>query len=231
MKTIGLLGGMSWESSQSYYRLLNEGIKSRLGGLHSARVILYSVDFAEIEALQHQGDWEATANILAKAARSTEAAGADFLMIGTNTMHKVAPEIAEAINIPLLHIADATVRVLKNDGISRVGLLGTRFTMEQAFYRCRLEQAGIEVLVPHAAERNDIHRIIYEELCQGQILPSSRDNYLATVDSLAQRGAQAVILGCTEIGLLVRPPDTSVPLYDTTEIHADAAVRLALGEV
>lgn len=231
MKTIGLLGGMSWESSQSYYRLLNEGIKSRLGGLHSARVILYSVDFAEIEALQHQGDWESTANILAEAARSTEAAGADFLMIGTNTMHKVAPEIAEAINIPLLHIADATAEALQNDGVNRVGLLGTRFTMEQAFYRSRLEQAGIEVLVPSEAERNDIHRIIYEELCRGQVLPGSRDNYLATIDSLAHRGAQAVILGCTEIGLLVRPSDTSVPLYDTTEIHADAAVRLALGEI
>ncbi|WP_203300980.1 aspartate/glutamate racemase family protein [Marinobacter sediminum] len=231
MKTIGLLGGMSWESSQSYYRLLNEGIKSRLGGLHSARVILYSVDFAEIEALQHQGNWESTANILAEAARSTEAAGADFLMIGTNTMHKVAPEIAEAINIPLLHIADATAQALQNDGVSRVGLLGTRFTMEQAFYRSRLERAGIEVLVPDKAERNDIHRIIYEELCQGQVLPSSRENYLATIDSLAHRGAQAVILGCTEIGLLVQPSDTSVPLYDTTEIHADAAVRLALGEI
>lgn len=231
MKTIGLLGGMSWESSQSYYRLLNEGIKSRLGGLHSARVILYSVDFAEIEALQHQGDWESTANILAEAARSTEAAGADFLMIGTNTMHKVAPEIAEAINIPLLHIADATAEALQNDGVNRVGLLGTRFTMEQAFYRSRLEQAGIEVLVPSEAERNDIHRIIYEELCRGQVLPGSRDNYLATIDSLAHRGAQAVILGCTEIGLLVRPSDTSVPLYDTTEIHADAAVRLALGKI
>ncbi len=231
MKTIGLLGGMSWESSQSYYRLLNEGIKRRLGGLHSARVILYSVDFAEIEALQHQGDWESTANILAEAARSTEAAGADFLMIGTNTMHKVAPEIAEAINIPLLHIADATAEALQNDGVNRVGLLGTRFTMEQAFYRSRLEQAGIEVLVPNEAERNDIHRIIYEELCRGQVLPGSRDNYLATIDSLAHRGAQAVILGCTEIGLLVRPSDTSVPLYDTTEIHADAAVRLALGEI
>lgn len=231
MKTIGLLGGMSWESSQSYYRLLNEGIKRRLGGLHSARVILYSVDFAEIEALQHQGDWESTANILAEAARSTEAAGADFLMIGTNTMHKVAPEIAEAINIPLLHIADATAEALQNDGVNRVGLLGTRFTMEQAFYRSRLEQAGIEVLVPNEAERNDIHRIIYEELCQGQVLPGSRDNYLATIDSLAHRGAQAVILGCTEIGLLVRPSDTSVPLYDTTEIHADAAIRLALGEI
>ncbi len=231
MKTIGLLGGMSWESSQSYYRLLNEGIKRRLGGLHSARVILYSVDFAEIEALQHQGDWESTANILAEAARSTEAAGADFLMIGTNTMHKVAPEIAEAINIPLLHIADATAEALQNDGVNRVALLGTRFTMEQAFYRSRLEQAGIEVLVPNEAERNDIHRIIYEELCRGQVLPGSRDNYLATIDSLAHRGAQAVILGCTEIGLLVRPSDTSVPLYDTTEIHADAAIRLALGEI
>ncbi|AHI28020.1 aspartate/glutamate racemase family protein [Marinobacter similis] len=231
MKTIGLLGGMSWESSQTYYRLLNEGIKKRLGGLHSARVILYSVDFAEIEALQHQGDWESTANILAEAARSTEAAGADFLLIGTNTMHKVAPEIAESINIPLLHIADATAQALQNDGVNRVGLLGTRFTMEQAFYRSRLEQAGIEVLVPNEAERNDIHRIIYEELCQGQVLSGSRDNYLATVDSLAQQGAQAVILGCTEIGLLVRPSDTSVPLYDTTEIHADAAVRLALGEI
>lgn len=228
MKTIGLLGGMSWESTQTYYRLLNEGIKDRLGGLHSAKLALFSVDFAEIEALQHKGDWPATAEILSAAALAVQNAGADFLVIGTNTMHKVAPEIAQAIRIPLLHIADATARVLKQDGVTRVGLLGTRFTMEQAFYRDRLEDAGIEVITPDEAQRDEVHRVIYEELCQGKINPESRDAYLDVVSSLSGRGAQAVILGCTEIGLLIRQADTSVPLYDTTEIHAAQAVELAL---
>ena len=228
MKTIGLLGGMSWESTQTYYRLINEGVKSRLGGLHSAKLVLYSVDFAEIEALQHQGDWPATARILSGAALSLENAGADFLMIGTNTMHKVAPEIEEAINIPLLHIADATAKVLTQDNIQRVGLLGTRFTMEQAFYRERLEAAGIEVVTPDAPQRAEVHRVIYEELCQGEIQAPSREAYLAVINSLAEQGAQAVILGCTEIGLLIKQTDTPVPLYDTTAIHAAQAVNRAL---
>jgi len=228
MKTIGLLGGMSWESTQTYYRLINEGVKSRLGGLHSAKLVLYSVDFAEIEALQHQGDWPATARILSGAALSLENAGADFLMIGTNTMHKVAPEIEEAINIPLLHIADATAKVLTQDNIQRVGLLGTRFTMEQAFYRERLEAAGIEVVTPDAPQRAEVHRVIYEELCQGEIQAASREAYLAVINSLAEQGAQAVILGCTEIGLLIKQTDTPVPLYDTTAIHAAQAVNRAL---
>jgi aspartate racemase len=228
MKTIGLLGGMSWESTQTYYRLINEGVKNRLGGLHSAKLVLFSVDFAEIEALQHKGDWPATADILAGAALSVQKAGADFLVIGTNTMHKVAPEIEQAIGIPLLHIADATAQVLKKDGVTRVGLLGTRFTMEQAFYRERLEAAGIDVLTPDEGQRDEVHRVIYEELCQGEIKPDSRHTYLDIVSSLSGRGAQAVILGCTEIGLLISQADTEVPLYDTTEIHAARAVELAL---
>ncbi|MDF0752430.1 aspartate/glutamate racemase family protein [Marinobacter sp. 71-i] len=228
MKTIGLLGGMSWESTQTYYRLINQGVKARLGGLHSAKLVLYSVDFAEIEALQHKGDWPATARILSDAALSLQNAGADFLVIGTNTMHKVAPEIEQAIRIPLLHIADAIARVLAQDGITRVGLLGTRFTMEQAFYRERLENAGIEVITPDEPQRDVIHRVIYEELCRGEINPASRDAYLEIVASLAERGAQAVILGCTEIGLLIQQADTTVPLYDTTAIHASQVVEQAL---
>lgn len=230
MKTIGLLGGMSWESTQTYYRLINEGVKDRLGGLHSARMVLFSVDFADIEALQHQGDWPATADILARAARALESAGADFLMIGTNTMHKVAPEIEQAIGIPLLHIADATADVLKTDGIGRVCLLGTRFTMEQAFYRERLERAGIDVVIPDEAQRETIHEVIYQELCRGTLRDESREAYLDIVASLSDRGAQAVILGCTEIGLLIRQTDTTVPLYDTTEIHAAQAVARALND-
>lgn len=230
MKTIGLLGGMSWESTQTYYRLINEGVKARLGGLHSAKLVLFSVDFAEIEALQHKGDWAETARILSRAALSLQNAGADFLVIGTNTMHKVAPEIEQAIDIPLLHIADATSRVLAQDSITRVGLLGTRFTMEQAFYRDRLEDAGIEVITPDDDQRNTVHRVIYEELCQGEINPASREAYLDIVASLAERGAQAVILGCTEIGLLIQQADTPVPLYDTTGIHAAQAVEQALDD-
>lgn len=229
MKTIGLLGGMSWESTQSYYRLINEGVKARLGGLHSARLILFSVDFAEIEVLQQQGDWEAAGRLLASAAEAVQAAGADFLLIGTNTMHKVAPQIDDAIDIPLLHIADATAQALRHEGMHSVGLLGTRFTMEQAFYRERLERAGIRVLVPDQEERDEIHRIIYEELCQGEIRPDSRAVIQAVVDSLATRGAQAALLGCTEIGLLLKQSDTPVALFDTTEIHANAAVAAALG--
>lgn len=230
MKCIGLLGGMSWESSVSYYQALNRGVRARLGGLHSARVLLNSVDFAEIERLQHAGDWPATARLLSVAARDLQAGGADFLLIGTNTMHKVAPEIEAAIDIPLLHIADATARRLVADGVTRVGLLGTRFTMEQAFYKGRLTgQFGLEVLVPQAAERERVHRIIYDELCLGEIRPSSRAEYLAIIAGLAEAGAQAVILGCTEIALLVGDAQAAVPLYDTTAIHAEAAVEWALG--
>jgi aspartate racemase len=229
MKTIGMLGGMSWESTASYYRALNEGIKQRLGGLHSARICMHSVDFAEIETLQHQGDWQATADILCDAARSIEAGGADFLMICTNTMHKVAPQIEAAISIPLLHIADATAERLQEDGIMRVGLLGTRFTMEQEFYKGRLsERYGIEVVVPDTAQRELVHDVIYSELCLGRVEDASRRAYLAVIDELAQQGAQGVILGCTEIAMLVAQRDTSVRLYDTTAIHAQKAVAFAL---
>jgi len=230
MKTIGLLGGMSWESTVSYYRALNEGVKAALGGFHSAKLCLYSVDFAEIERLQHAGDWDATAEILSRAARSVEAAGADFLLIGTNTMHKVAPEIEASITIPLLHIADATAQRLADDGIRRVGLLGTRFTMEQDFYKGRITEGfGIEVLVPDAAQRDLVHEVIYHELCLGQVKETSRQRYLEIIESLREQGAEAVILGCTEIALLVQQSHTTVPLYDTTAIHAEEAVKWALG--
>lgn len=230
MKTIGLLGGMSWESSQTYYRLINEGVKGRLGGLHSARLILYSVDFADIEVHQRSGDWAAAAETLSAAAQALQRAGADFLVIGTNTMHRVAPEIEGALDIPLIHIADATAAVLSNNGITRVGLLGTRFTMEQDFYRSRLEQAGIDVIIPDPEQRTNIHQVIFEELCLGTINPASRETYLDVINALSERGAQGVILGCTEIGLLIRQTDTSVPLYDTTAIHAALAVELALAD-
>ena len=228
MKTIGLLGGMSWESTQTYYRLLNEQIKARLGGLHSAKIVLYSVNFAEIEAFQRCGEWDRAGATLALAALALERAGADFLVIGTNTMHKVAPEVEAAIGIPLLHIADATAKVLNQDGIRKVGLLGTRFTMEQAFYRERLEAAGIEVVIPKPAERDMVHRVIFEELCLGIIEPSSRQAYLEVVDGFARQGAEAVVLGCTEVGLLVQQAQTTVRLYDTTAIHAAQAVDWAL---
>ena len=229
MKCIGLLGGMSWESTVSYYQALNRGVRAKLGGLHSARVLLNSVDFAGIERLQHAGDWPATARLLAAEARKLQDGGADFLLIGTNTMHKVAPEIEAAIDIPLLHIADATAAKLQADGITRVGLLGTRFTMEQDFYKGRLqERFGLAVLVPDEAGRERVHRIIYDELCLGEIRESSRAEYLAIIEGLAAAGAEAVILGCTEIALLVGDARAAVPLYDTTAIHAEAAVALAL---
>lgn len=228
MKTIGLIGGMSWESTQTYYRLINQKVREELGGLHSAKLVLFSVDFAEIEALQHQGDWPATAEILASVGQSVEAAGADFLVLCTNTMHKVADQLESAVNIPLLHIADATAKVLKEDGITCVGLLGTRFTMEQAFYVGRLQAHGIEVLVPDEAQRARVHSVIYDELCRGVVKADSKAVYLEIVASLAERGAQGVILGCTEIGLLIQASDTTVKLYDTTEIHAEQAVTLAL---
>ena len=229
MKTIGLIGGMSWESTVPYYRQINEAIKDRLGGLHSAKIVLYSVDFHEIERLQHAGDWEAAGAVLAQAARSLEAAGADFLVLCTNTMHKVAPGIEAAVRIPLLHIADPTAVELKRAGHSTVGLLGTRFTMEQAFYRDRLsERHGLRVIVPGPQDRETIHRIIYQELCLGVVTAESRSEYRRVIESLASQGAQAIILGCTEISLLVNQQDSAVPLFDTTAIHASAAAEEAL---
>lgn len=230
MKTIGMLGGMSWESTQSYYRAINEGVKTELGGLHSAKIALYSVDFAEIETLQHQGEWQKTADILAAAALSVQKAGADFLLICTNTMHKVAPQIQHQIDIPILHIADATAHILLADGINRVGLLGTKFTMEQDFYKARLQAQGIEVLIPGDSERADIHDVIYSELCLGVINRTSKARYLDIVSRLADSGAQAIILGCTEIALLIQQQDTDVPLYDTTAIHARQAIAMALNK-
>ena len=228
MKTIGMIGGMSWESTSTYYREINEGIKNTLGGLHSAKIALYSVDFDEIEKLQHADDWEATATILTQAAQAVEAGGADFLLICTNTMHKVAPQIEAGINIPLIHIADATAEQLHRDGVERVGLLGTRFTMEQDFYRDRLTQRfGIEVLTPEQPDRELVHRVIYDELCLGKIADNSRRQYLSIMAKLGERGAQAIILGCTEISLLVQQQHTAMPLYDTTQLHCAAAVRIA----
>jgi len=229
MKTIGLLGGMSWESTVGYYRAINEGVKQALGGLHSARIAMVSVDFEPIERMQHAGDWAGTARVLAAAARQIEAAGAEGLLICTNTMHKVAPEIEAAIGVPLLHIADATAARLVASGIRTVGLLGTGFTMEEDFYTGRLAQRfGLEVRVPAAADRAIVHRVIYEELCLGRVTPEARADYLRIVDALAQQGAQGVILGCTEIGMLIAQADTEVPLFDTTAIHAQAAVDWAL---
>ncbi|GAB2505849.1 aspartate/glutamate racemase family protein [Microbulbifer agarilyticus] len=232
MKTIGMLGGMSWESTASYYKAINEGVKGSLGGLHSAKIALYSVDFDEIEKLQHQERWDDTAKILADAARSLEAAGAEFLLICTNTMHKVAGEVEAAISIPLVHIADATAEQLVTDGVKSVGLLGTRFTMEQEFYKSRLvEQYRINVITPTPDERDIVHDVIYSELCLGVINDESRERYLDVIRHLAERGAEAVILGCTEIALLIDQSDTSVPLYDTTKIHAAKAVDLAVSEL
>ncbi len=228
MKTIGLLGGMSWESTALYYRLINEATRDRLGGLHSAPIAMVSVDFAPIEVLQHQGDWEALAQELEKAARHIEVAGAELLLICTNTMHKVADEVANAVSIPLLHIADATADVIEAAGHSTVGLLGTRFTMEEDFYRGRLEARGIRVLTPGESDRQIVHRVIYEELCQGAVLDESQSRFLQIIDGLGGAGVEAVIAGCTEIGMLVGPEHTSLPLFDTTVIHAHAAVAMAL---
>ena len=231
MKTIGLIGGMSWESTVPYYRHINERVKERLGGLHSARVILYSVDFHDIERLQHAGDWSAAGALLAQAARALELAGADFLVLCTNTMHKVAAAIEAAVAIPLLHIADPTAQQIRQAGHAVVGLLGTRFTMEQDFYRQRLERQGLAVLVPPDQERETVHRIIYDELCLGQVLPASRAAYQASIENMARAGAQAIILGCTEISLLVQQQHATLPLFDTTAIHAMAAADLALASI
>jgi aspartate racemase len=229
VKTIGLLGGMSWESTLEYYRAINQGVKSALGGLHSAKIILYSVDFAPIEKMMQARDWTGTAALLSDAARRIQGAGADFLVICTNTMHIVAPDIQKAIDIPLLHIADATADILVQNNIQTVGLLGTAFTMEQSFYRHRLmDSYGLKVLVPDEEDRQTVHQIIFQELCLGDIMPDSKATYLRIIQELAERGAQAVILGCTEIGMLVSQSDTRVPLLDTTAIHAQKAVSKAL---
>ena len=231
MKTIGLLGGMSWESTELYYRLINETVKSKLGGLHSAKVILHSVDFAEIEKLQHVGDWDKTAKILAKAAQGLEKAGADFIVICTNTMHLVVPQIEAGINIPILHIADATAEEIIKNGIKKVGLIATAFTMEKDFYKERLEKNyNLEVIIPNAKDRKLIHQIIYTELCLGTINEGSRTKYLLIMNKLMQQGAEAIILGCTEIALLVKPEDTVIKLFDTTTIHGLKVVEYALSE-
>jgi len=228
MKTIGLIGGMSWESTLGYYKLINEVVRQRLGGLHSARLVLYSVDFHDIERLQQAGDWDAAGALLADAARSLAAAGADFIVLCTNTMHKVAGAIESAVSIPLLHIADPTATAIKAAGCTRVGLLGTRFTMEQAFYRDRLRAHGIDVLVPGEREREYVHRVIYDELCLGIVREDSRAAYRDIMRGLVESGAEAIILGCTEIALLVGAADAAVPVFDTTSLHAQAAVDLAL---
>lgn len=229
MKTLGLIGGMSWESTQLYYRLVNEAVKLRLGGLHSARLVLYSVDFHEVEALQRAGEWEQAGRLLAGVARALAAAGAQGLVLCTNTMHKVADSIEAAVGLPLLHIADPTGEALRGAGHRRVGLLGTRFTMEQDFYVERLRSRhGLEVLLPPPEDRELVHRVIYDELCLGEVKDSSRQAYRAVMQRLVQRGAEAIILGCTEITLLVGPGDADVPLFDTTALHAAHAADWAL---
>ncbi len=229
MKTIGLLGGMSWESTALYYRSLNEGVKESLGGLHSAQIAMYSVDFAPIEDMQHKADFDGLGQMMVDGARRVEAAGADFLLICTNTMHEYVPVMEPHLNIPILHIADATAEVIKERGIKKVGLLGTGFTMEREFYKGRLTDThGIDVIIPDEAERKAVHDIIYQELCLGDIRDTSKAIYLNIIDNLAARGAEAVILGCTEITLLVGPADTEVPLLDTTAIHAQKAVERAV---
>jgi aspartate racemase len=229
VKVIGLIGGMSWESTVPYYRIVNETVKQRLGGLHSARVVLYSVDFDEIERLQHSGQWTVAGDRLADVARAVERAGAECVVLCTNTMHKVAPQIEAAVRIPLLHIADATAAEIKSAKVSTVGLLGTRFTMEQDFYKDRLQRDhGLRVVIPNARDREIVHRVIYEELCLGKVVDASRGEYRRVMDDLVRQGAQAIILGCTEITLLVQASDSTVPLFDTTRIHARRAAEWAL---
>lgn len=229
-RILGLIGGMSWESSAEYYRLINQGVRDRLGGLRSARILMWSFDFAEIEALQHAGRWDDATALLVEAGQRLQRGGAECLVICTNTMHRMADAVQAAVDLPLLHIADPTAARIRAAGLRRVGLLGTAFTMEQDFYRGRLEaRHGLEVLVPEAEDRAVVHRIIYEELVQGRVEPASRDAYRAVIARLVARGAEAVILGCTEIMLLVRPEDSTVPLFDTTAIHAEAAVEFAIG--
>lgn len=228
MKTIGLIGGMSWESTVTYYQIVNEVVKEKLGGLHSAKVLLYSVNFAEIEAYQANGQWDESAEVLAQAAENLEKAGADFVLICTNTMHKVAPQVQSRIHIPLVHIAEATADALKENHISKVGLLGTKYTMTQEFYKNKLIEAGIDVVIPEGDDINVVNDIIYNELCLGNVKAASKKEYLRIIENLKQRGAQGVILGCTEIGLLIQQQDTELPVFDTTQIHATKAALLSI---
>jgi aspartate racemase len=232
MKTIGLIGGMSWESSIEYYRIINQAVRAALGGVHSAKSVLFSLDFAEIEELQNRGDWEEATRIMVESARLVEKGGADFVLICTNTMHLMAEEVQGGINLPLLHIADATAQAVKRKKLNTVGLLGTRFTMEKEFYRGRLEKRHqLKVLVPDQEKREAVHQVIYDELVKGKIEGDSREMYREVISSLVARGAQGIVLGCTEIGLLVKQEDVLVPIFDTMEIHALAAVDAALGKV
>ena len=230
MKTIGLIGGMSWESSIEYYRIVNQEVRKALGGVHSAKSVMVSLDFGEVEELQMKGDWEEATRVMIQSAREVEKGGADFLLICTNTMHLMADDVQAEVNIPLLHIADATARAVKEQGLKAVGLLGTRFTMEKEFYRGRLEEAHkLKVFVPHQSGRELVHNVIYDELVQGMINDDSRQRYKKVIQNLVKDGAEGIVLGCTEIGLLVKKEDVSVPIFDTMEIHALAAVDAALG--
>ncbi|PGL10104.1 aspartate racemase [Bacillus cereus] len=231
MKTIGLIGGMSWESTSEYYRIINEEIKERLGGLHSAKCLINSVDFEEIERCQSSGDWGGAGEILGNAAYSLQKGGADFIIICTNTMHKVVGKIKAKIDIPVLHIADATAKEIKRKDIQKVGLLGTKYTMEQDFYKSRIEEHDIKVIVPSEKNRKEINKVIYTELCLGKIVSQSREYYKRVIEELVQKGAQGIILGCTEIGLLIKQENVSVPIFDTTHIHAIEAVKVALDRV
>mgnify|MGYP003605293909 FL=1 len=227
-RTLGIIGGMSWESTESYYRLINEGIKARLGNLHSADLLIHSVDFAPIEALQAQGAWDEMGKVLANSGKRLQAAGAQGLLIATNTMHKVVDDVQAATNLPIIHIADVTAAAIKQQGLTKVALLGTQFTMTENFYKQRLIDAGLQVLIPETGARAEVHRIIYEELCQGQLLDSSRQYYQQVTKNLADKGAKGVILGCTEIGLLIQQADSPISVFDTTAIHAAAAVDFLL---
>lgn len=231
MKTIGLIGGMSWESTVTYYQIVNEVVKRELGGLHSAKVVLYSVEFDEIEKCQSNNEWEKSGEILGRAAQGLEAAGADFILICTNTMHKVFDQVQSYVKVPLLHIAQVTADALKRENITKVGLLGTKYTMEQAFYKGKLAENGIEVIIPEKADIETVNTVIFDELCRGEIRDTSRKKYLKIIEDLTARGAQGVILGCTEIGLLVRQSDTPAKLFDTTLIHGETAALMSLGKL
>ncbi len=228
MKTIGMIGGMSWESSLEYYRIINDTVKKRLGGFHSAKIIMYSVDFAEIEALQSAGKWEESGWVLADAAKRLERGGADFMILCTNTMHKLKDDIERAVSMPMLHIADAASSRILSLGMKKIGLLGTRFTMEQDFYKDRLAEGGLSVMIPEKDDRDTVHNIIYDELVKGVIKPESREKYKQIISRMSDQGAEGIILGCTEIGLLIKQQDCSAPLFDTTQIHAEAAAEYAL---
>ena len=228
-RTLGIIGGMSWESTQSYYRLINEGIKAKLGNLHSADLLIHSVDFAPIGELQAQGKWEELGDVMVNSGKRLQAAGAQGLLIATNTMHKVAEQVQAATNLPLIHIADTTANAIKQQGFTKIALLGTQFTMTEDFYKQRLIDASLQVLIPDIDARAEVHRIIYDELCQGQLLASSRQYYTQVINELAAQGAEGVILGCTEIGLLISQADSPIPVFDTTAIHAAAAVQFLLG--